>query len=303
MVKPDLNDFAWFVHVVEQGGFAAAGRALDEPKSKLSRRIAQLEEQLGVRLIQRTTRQFNVTEVEQTFYEHCKAMLVEAQAAQDAIAALQVEPRGVVKLTCPVTLLHVHVGSMLAKFMARHPDVTLQLEATNRRVDVVGEGVDIAIRVRPRPIEDSDLVMRVLADRAHRLFASPALIARMGAPTAPSELCRWPGLSLSAGKHIHRWELYGPQGARAEVHFTPRFITTDMLALRAAAIAGVGAVQLPILMVKEQLAAGELVALLEGWEPRREVIHAVFPSRRGLLPSVRALVDFLTDEYARMAEE
>lgn len=303
MVKPDLNDFAWFVHVVEQDGFAAAGRALDEPKSTLSRRIAQLEEQLGVRLIQRTTRQFNVTEVGQTFYEHCKAMLVEAQAAQEAIAALQVEPRGVVKLTCPVTLLHVHVGPMLAKFMARYPDVTLQLDATNRRVDVVGEGVDIAIRVRPRPIEDSDLVMRVLADRAHRLFASPALIARMGTPTAPAELSRWPGLSLSAGKHIHRWELYGPQGARAEVHFTPRYITTDMLALREAAIAGVGAVQLPILMVKKQLAAGELVALLEGWEPRREVIHAVFPSRRGLLPSVRALVDFLTSEYARMTEE
>lgn len=156
MTRPDLNDFAWFVHVVEEGGFAAAGRALDEPKSKLSRRIAQLEERLGVRLIQRTTRQFNVTEVGQTFYEHCKAMLVEAQAAQDAIAALQVEPRGVVKLTCPVTLLHVHIGPMLARFMARYPDVSVQLEATNRRVDVVGEGLDVAIRVRPRPFEDSD---------------------------------------------------------------------------------------------------------------------------------------------------
>lgn len=146
-------------------GICGGRRALDEPKSKLSRRIAQLEERLGVRLIQRTTRQFNVTEVGQTFYEHCKAMLVEAQAAQDAIAALQVEPRGIVKLTCPVTLLHVHIGPMLAKFMARYPDVSLQLEATNRRVDVVGEGIDVAIRVRPRPFEDSDLVMRVLADR------------------------------------------------------------------------------------------------------------------------------------------
>lgn len=106
-----------------------------------------------------------------------------------------------------------------------------------------------------------------------------------------------------SGKHIHRWELFGPQGARAEVHFTPRLITTDMLALREAAVAGVGLVQLPVLMVKDQLAAGELVALLEGWEPRREVIHAVFPSRRGLLPSVRALVDFLTEEYARMVED
>ena len=267
MTKPDLNDFAWFVHVVEEGGFAAAGRALDEPKSKLSRRIAQLEETLGVRLIQRTTRQFNVTEVGQTFYEHCKAMLVEAQAAQDAIAALQVEPRGVVKLTCPVTLLHVHIGPMLARFMARYPDVSVQLEATNRRVDVVGEGLDVAIRVRPRPFEDSDLV------------------------------------SLASGKHVHRWELFGPQGARAEVHFTPRMITTDMLALREAAVAGVGVVQLPQLMVKDQLAAGELVALLDGWEPKREIIHAVFPSRRGLLPSVRALVDFLTEEYARMIED
>ncbi|EAX8594405.1 LysR family transcriptional regulator [Salmonella enterica] len=303
MIKTDLNDFAWFVHVVEEGGFAAAGRALDEPKSKLSRRIAQLEERLGVRLIQRTTRQFNVTEVGQTFYEHCKAMLVEAQAAQDAIAALQVEPRGIVKLTCPVTLLHVHIGPMLAKFMARYPDVSLQLEATNRRVDVVGEGVDVAIRVRPRPFEDSDLVMRVLADRGHRLFASRDLIARMGMPSAPAELSCWPGLSLASGKHIHRWELYGPQGARAEVHFTPRMATTDMLALREAAVAGVGLVQLPILMVKEQLAAGELAAVLEEWEPRREVIHAVFPSRRGLLPSVRALVDFLTEEYARMIED
>ena len=236
MTKPDLNDFAWFVHVVEEGGFAAAGRALDEPKSKLSRRIAQLEERLGVRLIQRTTRQFNVTEVGQTFYEHCKAMLVEAQAA-------------------------------------------------------------------PRPFEDSDLVMRVLADRGHRLFASPTLVQRMGNPSSPAELHHWPGLSLASGKHIHRWELFGPQGARAEVHFTPRLITTDMLALREAAVAGVGLVQLPVLMVKDQLAAGERVALLEGWEPRREVIHAVFPSRRGLLPSVRALVDFLTEEYARMVED
>ena len=115
----DLNDFVWFVKVVDHGGFAAAGRALDQPKSKLSRRIAQLEERLGVRLIQRTTRQFTVTEVGQTFYQHCKAMLIEAEAAEEAVAALQAEPRGVVRITCPVTLLHVHVGPMLARFMAR----------------------------------------------------------------------------------------------------------------------------------------------------------------------------------------
>lgn len=299
----DLNDFAWFVHVVDNGGFAAAGRVLDIPKSKLSRRIAQLEEQLGVRLIHRTTRQFTVTEVGQTFYQHCKAMLIEAEAAQEAIAVLQVEPRGCVKITCPVTLLHVHVGPMLARFMARYPGVQIQLEATNRRVDLVAEGVDVAIRVRPRPFDDSDLVMRVLADRGHCLVTSPRLVETMGKPLSPDELSRWPGLSTSAGKHVHRWSLNGPNGAKAEVHFTPRLITSDMLALREAAVAGIGVVQLPILMAKDQLADGSLVRVLDEWEPKREVIHAVFPSRRGLLPAVRALVDFLSDEYALMIEE
>ena len=299
----DLNDFVWFVKVVDYSGFAAAGRALDLPKSRLSRRIAQLEERLGVRLIHRTTRQFTVTEVGQTFYQHCKAMMVEAEAAEEAVAALQAEPRGIVRLTCPVTLLHVHVGPMLARFMARYPGINLQLEATNRRVDLVGDGIDVAIRVRPRPFDDSDLVLRVLADRGHCLVASPALIARLGKPSMPSELSAWPGLSMGEGKHIHKWTLSGPDGAKAEVHYHPRLITTDMLALREAAMAGIGVVQLPILMVKDQLASGELVRVLEAWEPRREVIHAVYPSRRGLLPSVRALVDFLTEEYAKMAED
>ena len=299
----DLNDFVWFVKVVDYGGFAAAGRALDLPKSRLSRRIAQLEERLGVRLIHRTTRQFTVTEVGQTFYQHCKAMMVEAEAAEEAVAALQAEPRGVVRITCPITLLHVHVGPMLARFMARYPGISLQLEATNRRVDLVGEGVDIAIRVRPRPFDDSDLVLRVLADRGHCLVAGPALIQRLGEPVVPSELSAWPGLSMNEGKHIHKWALSGPGGAKAEIHYHPRLITTDMLALREAAMAGIGVVQLPVLMVKDQLASGELVRVLNAWEPRREVIHAVYPSRRGLLPSVRTLVDFLTGEYARMVEE
>ncbi|MBE4894946.1 LysR family transcriptional regulator [Enterobacter asburiae] len=299
----DLNDFVWFVKVVDYGGFAAAGRALDLPKSRLSRRIAQLEERLGVRLIHRTTRQFTVTEVGQTFYQHCKAMMVEAEAAEEAVAALQAEPRGVVRITCPITLLHVHVGPMLARFMARYPGINLQLEATNRRVDLVGEGVDIAIRVRPRPFDDSDLVLRVLADRGHCLVACPALIQRMGEPVVPSELSAWPGLSMNEGKQIHKWALSGTGGAKAEIHYHPRLITTDMLALREAAMAGIGVVQLPVLMVKDQLASGELVRVLDAWEPRREVIHAVYPSRRGLLPSVRTLVDFLTEEYARMVEE
>jgi len=299
----DLNDLAAFVHVVDHGGFAAAGRALDQPKSKLSRRIAQLEERLGVRLIQRTTRQFVVTEVGQTFYQHCKAMLIEAEAAQQAVETLQTEPCGTLKIACPITLLHVHIGPMLARFMQRYPNVTVLLESTNRRVDVVGEGIDVAIRVRPRPFDDSDLVMKVLADRGHRLVASPALVERMGRPGSPAELNQWPGLSIDSGKQQHKWQLSGPKGAQSEVWFTPRMVTTDMLALREAAVAGIGIVQLPLLVIREQLAKGELVVVLDEWRPRREVIHAVFASRRGLLPSVRALVDFLAEEYQKMEED
>ena len=150
----DLNDLYYFAKVVEHGGFAAAGRALGEPKSKLSRRVALLEERLGVRLIQRSTRRFSVTEAGQTFYSHVQAMLVEAEAATEAIELTRSQPRGTVRLSCPTTLLDFGVGRMLSGFMATCPDVQLQLEATNRRVDVIAEGLDLAIRVRPPPLQD-----------------------------------------------------------------------------------------------------------------------------------------------------
>lgn len=145
----DLNDLYFYVQIVDHGGFASAGRALGLPKSTLSRRLAALEERLGVRLIQRSTRRFTVTEIGQTYYEHCKAMLVEAEAAQAAIEMTRAEPRGVVRISCPITLLNAHVSNMLADFMVSYPHVTVQLDATNRRVDLIGEALDIAIRVRP----------------------------------------------------------------------------------------------------------------------------------------------------------
>jgi DNA-binding transcriptional LysR family regulator len=299
----DLNDLYYYVQVVDHGGFAPAGRALGMPKSKLSRRIAMLEERLGVRLIQRSTRHFSITEIGQTYYEHCKAMLVEAEAAQEAIEVTRAEPRGVVRMTCPVALLHAHVAAMLAEFMGSCPRVTVHLEATNRRVDPIGEAIDLAIRVRPPPLQDSDLVMRVLADRSQCLVASPALIAHRGAPKAPAELTDWPSLGLGPPQQEHAWILFGPDGAQAALHHTPRFVTSDMIALRSAALAGVGVVQLPTMIVRDQLAEGALVRLLPDWAPRREIIHAVFPSRRGLLPSVRALIDYLAQRFGALDED
>lgn len=298
----DLNDLYYYVQVVDHGGFAPAGRALGMPKSKLSRRIALLEERLGTRLIQRSTRRFTVTEIGQTYYGHCKAMLVEAEAADEAIALTHAEPRGIVRMTCPVALLDARIADMLAAFLVAHPRVEIHLEETNRRVDVVGEGIDVAIRVRPLPIEDSDLVMRVLADRGQCLVACPRLLAN-GIPAVPADLAGLPSMDLGLPQHEHVWNLIGPDGAQAAIRHRPRLITRGMLALRAAAIAGVGVVQLPSMMVRQQIERGELVHVIPGWAPRREVIHAVFASRRGLLPAVRALVDFLAERFQALNED
>lgn len=298
----DLNDLYYYVQVVDHGGFAPAGRALGMPKSRLSRRIALLEERLGARLIQRSTRHFSVTEIGQTYYAHCKAMLVEAEAADEAIAQNQAEPRGVVRLTCPVTLLDMHVAGMVAAFMVDHPRVEVHLEETNRRVDVVGESVDVAIRVRPPPLEDSDLVMRRLAERAQCLVARPQVLLH-GTPREPADLEGLPSMALGLPQQEHAWRLIGPDGAHAAIPHRPRLVTRSMPALRAAALAGVGVVQLPSMMVREHIRRGELVHVIPGWAPQREIIHAVYASRRCLLPSVRALVDALAQRFQALAED
>ena len=299
----DLNDLYYYVRVVDHGGFAPAGRALGVPKSKLSRRIALLEQRLGVRLVQRSTRRFSVTEIGQSYYAHCKAMVVEAEAAQEAIDLTRAEPCGIVRITCPVALLDARVGAMLAQFMAQNPRVEVHLEATNRRVDVVSEAVDVAIRVRPPPLQDSDLAMRVLAERGQYLVASPSLLERLGTPQLPADLTGLPSLDHGSAQQDHVWNLLGPDGAQATIHHHPRLVSSGMLALRDAALSGVGVVQLPSMLVRHALSRGELVRLLPQWAPRRQIVHAVFASRRGLLPSVRALIDFLADRFEKLDED
>lgn len=299
----DLNDLYYYVQVVDHGGFTSAGRALHLPKSKLSRRVALLEERLGVRLIHRSTRHFTVTEIGQTYYEHCKAMLIEAEAAEDAIEVTRAEPRGTVRLTCPVALLHAHVDTMLADFMLRYPRVVVHLEATNRRVDPIDEAIDLAIRVRPPPLEDSELVMRVLAERSQCIVGNPVLLKQQGIAKHPEDLIHWPSLGMGPPRQEHSWTLSGPEGEQIAIRHTPRLVTSDMIALRSAAVAGIGIVQLPTMMVREQLAQGQLVRILPEWAPRREIVHVVFPSRRGILPSVRVLIDYLAQRFAALNDD
>lgn len=299
----NLNDLYYYVQVVDHEGFAPAGRALGIPKSKLSRRIANLEKSLGVQLLIRSTRRFSVTEVGQIYYRHCKAMLVEAEAAQAAIEMTRAEPCGVVRLTCPIGLLDATVSSMLARFMMQCPRVDIHLEATNRRVDLVEEAVDLAIRVRRFPLDDSDWVMRQLGDRRQCLVASPALLDDVGELHLPADLSQLPSLWLGQPHQDFEWVLERSDGTSATVKHEPRFITLDMVALRCAAVAGVGIVQLPKMMVRKELQSQLLVEVFPDWTLHPETIHIVFLSQRSLLPSVRALIDFLVDEFEAIDDE
>lgn len=298
----DLNDLYYFVQVVDHGGYAAAGRAIGMPRSKLSRRIMELEDRLGVRLLQRSTRKLAVTEIGQEYYRHCLAMLVEAGAAQEAIERSRSGPQGLVRVSAPPALVCFEVGAMIARYMAANPRVTVELESTSRRVDVIGEGIDVALRVRFPPIEPSELVMRTLGESVQRMVACPKLVEGMALPLVPADLGALPSLDLAPSLPRHVWELQGAEGASVRVTHKPRLVTDDMAQLLHAALAGVGVVKLPSMVADEHIAAGRLVNVTPGWTPRAGIVHAVFPTRRGLLPSVRSLIDFLAAEYAALAD-
>lgn len=290
----DLNDLYYFVQIVDHGGFAPAARAIGLQKSKLSRRLQALEDRLGVRLLNRSSRRFSVTEVGQEFYRHCVAMLIEAEAAEQAIAEVRADPRGVIRIACPVGLLQFQFSGLVARFVKANPAVEVHLKSSNRAVDLVAEGFDVAIRVRFPPLDDTGLVMRKLDDSEQCLVASPALIPRP--IDSPAGLAGMPSLDLGPPRSDYRWDLEGPDGQKASVPHAPRIVTDDMATLRAAAIEGLGVVQLPTLLICSDVQAGRLVHVLPSWRPPAGIVHAVFPSRRGLLPSVRALLDFLIRE-------
>jgi DNA-binding transcriptional LysR family regulator len=245
----DLNDLYFFAQVVDHNGFAAAARALGMPRSRLSRRIGLLEGRLSVRLIQRSTRRFAVTEIGQGYYRHCIAMLVEADAAQEAIDRVRAEPQGIVRVSCPSPLLNFQAGEMIVRFMAENPKVEVHLESTSRPVDVIREGFDVAIRARFPPLEESDLVMKVLAESPQRLVATPAVLEGLSHPFVPADLSTLPSLAWGPPHQDHEWRLEGPHGATARIPHRPRFVTEDMATLRLAALRGVGVVQLPTIVV------------------------------------------------------
>jgi DNA-binding transcriptional LysR family regulator len=286
----DFNDLQFFAAVVRNSGFTAAARALGIPKSRISRRVALLEERLGVRLLDRTTRGLSLTEVGQQVFAHAQAAVIEAEAAEEAALRMQAEPRGLVRLSCPLGLQGALAAS-LPSFLAAHPLLRLQCMITDRRVDLIHEGVDIAIRVRERLDTDADFQVKRIGLSKRILVANRALLKRDGKPTVPADLAKFPLLRQGEqGREV--WHLTADDGRSSAVPIVPRMATNSFDVLIAAACQGAGIALLPAANCGEALASGALVQVLPEWSGTDGIVHIVFVSRRGMLPGVRAVIDF-----------
>lgn len=289
----DLNDLYYFAKVVESGGFAAAGRLLGIPKSRLSRRIAELEIRLGARLLQRTTRKLVLTDVGERYLRHCQAMLAEAEQAEEAVASLTSEPRGRLRVSCPVHLANTELPAMVSDFLERYPQVQLEMLLTNRRVDLLNDGVDVALRVRDDGDEDPSLIARRLHPAEACLVAAPSLLAGRDIRT-PDDLLQLPALGvLEADRRVHVNLRRREDGARRELALEGRLGVDDFRVRKLAALRGLGVTLLPCLYCQDELEDGRLLRLLPDWEAPEGYLQAVYTHRRGMLPAVRAWIEHL----------
>jgi len=292
----DLNDLYYFHEVVGHGGFAPAGRAINEPKSKLSRRIAQLEDRLGVRLIERSTRRFRVTEVGQVFYERCREILMEAERAQATASESQGEAKGVVRFSCPPAMLEV-IGPIVTRFLEAHPKVHLEVMATNTVVDLIEQRVDVALRVRANLDTDTSLTMRTLASSVRVLVAAPDLQAELQPGPPSTALAGVPTLGFGSTGADNVWVLVDAQGTQTEVRHVPRLESDELAVLRAAAVSGLGVALLPDFYCRQEFEAGRLVQIFPQWRAQPRIVHIVFTTKRGLPPAVRQFIDHLADAF------
>jgi DNA-binding transcriptional LysR family regulator len=222
-------------------------------------------------------------------------MLASADAALEAVEFARAEPRGALRVSCPVALAQWGLSALVPEFFAKYPGVRLQLVVANRRVDVVSEGFDVALRVRSQPSGEDGLVMRSFGESDELLVASPAYLARAGRPIEPQQLAEAEILDYAQELGRHLWELRGPDGRSERIELSPRLACHDFVVLHAAALAGLGIARLPEQVVRADLAGGTLERVLPAWNTPQGILHIVFPSRRGLLPAVRAFIDFLAE--------
>ncbi len=295
----DLDDFYCFALVVEHGGFSAAERATDIPKSKLSRRVYNLEEHLGVRLIQRSSRHFAVTDIGMNIYRHAQVMMNAAQAAYDLVDHLSIQPRGVIRVSLPVSIAQNEIAKILPKFLKTYPEIKVQLIVSNRRVDIINEGIDVALRVRSNLDDDPNLVLRKFESIEQHLFASQAYLNEFGDLKQPEDLSHHHILSM-ADEHLDQYiVVHDNKNQQKKIKVNPMVMGSDLMMLAQLARQNCGIVLLPDSIVEDYVQSGELVRVLPDWKAPHGIFHAVYPSRRGLLPAVRVFIDYLVDQLSK----
>lgn len=290
----DLDDFYCFAQVVEHGGFSAAERATDIPKSKLSRRVYQLEERLGVRLIQRSSRHFAVTDIGMNIYRHAQVMINAAQAAHDLVDHLSIQPRGVIKVSLPVSIAQNEIAKILPQFLKMYPEIKVQLLVSNRRVDLINEGIDVALRVRSNLDSDPNLIIRQFSHIEQHLFASQAYLNQFGELKQPEDLTQHQILSMS-DEHLDQFIVVHHRDIQKKIKVNPTVMGSDLMLLAQLACQNCGIALLPDSIVADHVASGELVRVLPQWSAAHGIFHAVYPSRRGQLPAVRVFIDYLVE--------
>jgi len=291
----DLNDIYFFASVVQYSGFSAAARTIGVEKTRLSRRIAALERRLGVRLLQRTTRALALTEAGQRFFERCVATVEGAQAAYDSVAELRREPAGLVRLSSPVLLTQRCLAHVLPDYMTVHQKVSVFVEATDRTVNVIEERFDIAIRAKPVIEDVAGLVAKTLGHSQRVLVASPAFLDHYGHPGHPADLPKFNTVASTNDLFDGgaRWKLTNLENRTQHIELTPRLVTSDLRVRLQAAIRGIGFALLPEQVVATPLKEGLVYRVLPQWSGAKNILYLVYPTPRGMLPSVRSLIDYL----------
>jgi len=286
----DLNDIVVFTKVVETKSFTGAAEQLGLPKSTVSRKLAQLEERLGVRLVQRTTRKLALTDIGEAYYERCSRIVADVAAAEQLVTDMQATPRGRLRVTAPVDISSAYLGDIVAAFISGHPEVNVEVEATDRVVDLIEEGYDLAVRFGPMP--ESTLIAVRLCGITGMLCAAPSYLSRRGTPKTVEELDEHERVLFTPGSRNQTWTLVNGE-VMYEFGRPAHFASNNFGAVRDVVLSGGGLAVLSDFMVASDIKQGLLVHVLPEWSSRTNDVHAVYPARQNLPPRLSLFLEHL----------
>ncbi len=296
----DLNDMLVFAKVAEKGGISAAARELQQPKSRVSRRMAALESSLGVRLLERTSRAVNLTEAGNIYYQHCKRVQEEASSATESINQMLDTPRGHLRITASVTFGQYFLAPHIAEFIEKYPQISLDLNLNNRRVDLITEGFDVALRVGK--LNDSSLISKHLGGSHAQLFAAPQYLDTQSRIDKLEDLENHQLLYMSDSDTGNHWTLQNQAGQQKQIAVYPKIRINDLTTLQAVAENGGGIAWIPSYLAHDALENERLTCVLPEWTSPHFNFYAIFPSRQGATQKVRAWIDFISEKMKANAD-